>query len=165
MNSNVVPYTSLSMIDIELLERCVWRNIKFFSKMSPETVIVNDRVVYKCVFGWQKKNDVVLNMKPFHYSEFKNLYDHLVEKFKLSKALPIFPPKHWWGNTQQAVINERIKTFNEIFVKFNTLMAINNDEKFCNFFNLDLSNKRVDDGSGNVRILDVCKFIIHGEHE
>lgn len=138
MNSGTIPITSLSLIDIQLLDSCVWRGVKFFAKMDTMTVISNGHIYYKCVYGLKKGTEVVLGSQSFRYSAMKELYDHLVSTYKLSKMIPPCPPKHLWGNTYQSVIKERIDAFDSILMRINTFMGINNDEKLCRFFNLDL---------------------------
>lgn len=140
MNSFTIPISSLSMIDLQLLDSCVWKSIKFFVKMDTLTVINNNHIYYKCMYGYRKGNDVILGSQSFRYSEFKELYDHLIITYKLNKLLPPYPPKHWWGNTSPSIISERIKAFNSILMRLNTFMGINNDEKLCKFFNVDLSD-------------------------
>lgn len=146
MNSITIPVSSLSMIDVQLLDSCVWRNVKFFAKMDTLTVIKNGHIYYKCVFGVQRGNEVEMGSQTFRYSEFREIYEHLVSTYNLSKLMPKYPPKHWWGNTYQSVIDERIKAFNDILMRLNTFMGINNDEKFCKFFGVDVSDERKMDG-------------------
>lgn len=119
-------------------------------------------VIYNCVYGYQKGNDVIVNYKPFRYSELQVIYDHLVSAYNLQKAIPPYPPKHWWGNTSQGVIVNRVKAFDAIFRRMNTLMGINNDQLLCQFFNLDISDRKSMDPN-NVNILNTNQFMI-SEH-
>ena len=157
-----VPLTSLSMVDTDLLEACVWRSVRFFAKMSPSTSMVDGHIIYNCMYFYQKGNDVIVTYKPFRYSEFQAIYDHLVSAYNLQKVFPPYPPKHWWGNTSQSVITTRIRAFDAIFRRMNTVMGVNNDQLLCQFFNLDLSDRKNTD-SGNVNIMNTNKFII-SEH-
>ena len=153
------------MFDIELLEQCVWKDVSFFAKMATAYNIVNDRVVYTCIYGSRRVNDVVMNVKHFYYSEFRDVYDHIHVKYKLIDELPLFPPKHWWGNTSKQVISDRINAFDKIFKALNTVRDINNDDKLCAFFNLDLSDRRPDNDKNNCYTIDTTRYIIHDTDE
>lgn len=156
MNVTIIPVSSIGMNDMELLDSCIWRRIKFYAKMTPHTSIVEGHVVYYCAYGYQKGRDIVMNTKGFRYSELLELYTHLIEKYKLEKVLPKFPPKHYWGNTYKSVIDARIKAFDSFFRILNVIMDINNDDKLQTFFKLDLSGKT----GMEMKRPNVDKFII-----
>lgn len=141
MNITTLPINSLSKSDIDLLNKCVWRDHKFFIKMTPHTINVDDHIVYHCNVGRQKRNDVMLTVKAFRYSELLKLYTYLITAYKLADALPKFPAKHWWGNTYKSVVEERIKSFDDILHAITTIPALDNDITICDFFNIDSLTK------------------------
>lgn len=164
MNPTIIPLSSLGMADTELIDSCIWRNIRFYAKMNPHTDVIDGHVLYHCIYGYQKGKDIVINERGFRYSEFLKLYEYLVDKYKLSKALPAFPGKHWWGNTYKSVQTERINAFDKIFRKLNNIMDINNDPLFHEFFNVDTSDRR-QPSNVDLRIVNMNRFIIQEYNE
>lgn len=159
MNSTVIPIVSLSSSDIDLLNKCVWKSIAFFAKMSNTSQIVNGHVFYQCIFGWKRGTDIILNVRSFRYSELLELYTHLVTTYGLSTQLPPFPPKHMWGNTYKSVIDNRIKAFDPIFRRINSIPDINNDANLSKFFNVELGDNKVNP-DGHLTVVDISKFVI-----
>lgn len=137
---NVIPINSLSQFDINLLDSCVWKNIRFLAKMNPMTQIENGHTYYNCSYCFCKNNDkdVICKYRRFRYSDLKTLCDYLVSKYQDCKTLNTFPGKHWWGNRTKPIIDERIKGFNEFFGKITTILDLDNDSEVKKFFDITI---------------------------
>lgn len=142
MHTTVVPLVSLTLADLELLNKCIWNSITFLAKMSPHTEIVDGHVIYRCIYGWKNGADIVLNDRGFRYSELLELYTHISTTYKLEGKLPPFPPKHMWGNTYKSVIDERIKAFDAIFRSLTSFGYLDFDEKLAKFFDVQLNRSK-----------------------